>query len=325
MTHSQSKSYKEFIGIDIASEKYDVCYYDNSTKVFSNTAKGHEKFINTLSKKTGVILAMEPTGGYEQELIYALQDAGFDVALCSGFKVNNYSKALGFNAKNDSIDSYVIKHFAQDMFAKGKLTILPIKSFNFRKLEMWLNRRLQVIKVLTSEKQRLGKTQDKVINKMLQKSIKFHEKEIEIIDRRIEELSQNAEQAARTKRYKEVIGIGDVCANGLSIYLPELGYYSNKIIAAIVGVAPYCKESGKYKGKSKIKGGRHKLRSLLYMGVLSAIKYNKVISEFYYRLKKNGKSHNVAMVACIRKMLCILNAMERNNTRWDENHCKHKI
>jgi len=320
MTDLFSKSIKEFIGIDIASEKYDVCYFDGSIKVFSNTEKGHAKLIKSLAGKVDVILAMEPTGGYEQGLIYALQDSGFDVALCSGFKVNNYSKALGFNAKNDCIDAYVIKCFSEDMFAKGKLPILPVKSHNLRSQELWLNRRLQVIKVLTSEKQRLGKVEDKDLSKMLQKSIKFHEKELEIIDTKIADLGQNTEQTSRIKRYKEVEGIGDVCANGLSIYLPELGYFPNKTIAAIVGVAPYCKESGKYKGKSRIKGGRHKLRSLLYMGVLSAIKYNKVIGEFYYRLKEKGKSHNVAMVACIRKLLFILNAMERNGSSWDENY-----
>jgi len=156
-----------------------------------------------------------------------------------------------------------------------------------------LNRRVQVIKVLTSEKQRLKKSRDKDILKVIKKSIKYHEKEIEIIDKQIKTLSQSKERLERTKRYKEVVGIGDVCANGLSIYLPELGHYPNKVIAAIVGVAPYCRESGKYQGKSKIKGGRDKLRSILYMGILSAIKYNKVIGEFYYRLKKKGKSHNV--------------------------------
>ena len=265
---------------------------------------------------------MEPTGGYEQDLIYALQDAGFSVILCNGFKVHNYGKALGFNAKNDKIDSYVIKSFAEDLYPKGKIEILKTKSQNFRLLEQWLNRRIQVVKLLTSEKQRLAKFQSKAINKLCQKSILFHEKEIKIIDKKLEILSQK--ESHRADRFKEIMGIGDVCANGLIIYLPELGHYSNKVISAIVGVAPYCKESGKHKGKSKIKGGRNKLRSILYMGVLSGINHNKVIKKFYNRLIKNGKPHNLAMVACMRKLLCILNAMERNNTRWDDNYCVPK-
>ena len=325
MTHSHSKSNKQFYGIDIASKKYDACYPDGSLKVFSNNAKGHAKLVKTLSSIDEVILAMEPSGGYEQELIYYLQDKGFKVALCSGFKVNNYAKALGYNAKNDAIDSNVIKQFAQDLYGKGMLPILSVKSIGFRKLENWLNRRAQVTKMLTSEKQRLAKSQDNYITKMINKTIKSMQKDIKLIDKKIEELSKNEELQSNTKRHKEVIGIGDACANGLSIYLPELGHYSNKAIAAIVGVAPYCKESGKHKGKSKIKGGRHKLRSLLYMGVLSAIKHNKVISEFYYRLKAKGKPHNVAMIACMRKMLCILNAMARNNTKWDVDYCSSKI
>ncbi|HFC29473.1 MAG TPA: IS110 family transposase [Oceanospirillales bacterium] len=321
MTHSQAKLNKEFIGIDIASKKYDVCYPDESTKVFQNTPQGHANLIKSLAKNIEIIIAMEPSGGYEKELIYALQEAGIDVALCSSFKVKNYAKALGFTAKNDSIDSYVIRHFAKDMFAKGRLIVAPVKSKDSIKLESWLNRRVQVIKMLTSEKQRLDKSFDNQVSNSLKKSIKYHEKEIEMIDKKIKRLSQSKEQIQRTNRYKQVIGIGDVCANGLSIYLPELGHYPNKVIAAIVGVAPYCRESGKYKGKSKISGGRDKLRSILYMGILSAIKYNKVIGEFYYRLKKKGKPHNVAMIACMRKMLFILNAMERNKTDWDVNYC----
>jgi len=120
---------------------------------------------------------------------------------------------------------------------------------------------------------------------------------------------------------QKIKGIGSICANALVIYLPELGHYSNKVISAIVGTAPYTKESGKYNGKSKIKGGRNKLRSILYMGVLSAIHHNIIIKKFYDRLKKRGKHHNVAMIACMRKLLCILNAMERNNTAWDDNFC----
>lgn len=324
MTYSQAKLNKEFIGIDIASKKYDVCYPDESTKTFDNNPKGHAKLIKSLPKEVEIIVALEPTGGYEKEVMYALQDAKIDVATCSGFKVNNYSKALGFNAKNDRIDSYVIRHFAKDMFAKGKLAIALVKSNDSKKLERWLNRRTQVIKILVSEKQRFDKCIDKDISRSLKRSISYHNKEKAMIDKKITQLSQSKEQIERNKRSKEFVGIGDVCANGLSIYLPELGHCSNKVIAAIAGVAPYCRESGKYQGKSKIKGGREKLRSILYMGVLSAIKHNEVISEFYYRLKKKGKPHNVAMIACMRKMLCILNAMQRNKTNWDVNYCTNK-
>ncbi len=320
MTHLEENINKTFVGVDIAKDKYDVCYPDDSRKIFTNNASGHKKLIKSLVKNVEVIIAMEPTGGYEQSLIYALQDAGLDVILASGFRVFNYAKAMGFTAKNDKIDSLVIRDFAKEMYPKGKLEIMLVKSNSFRKLEQWLNRRVQVVKLLVSEKQRHEKCGDKLIQKHMFKSIKFHEKELITIDIKIEVLSQDEELTNQAKRYKSVMGIGNVCANALVIYLPELGHYSNKAISAIVGTAPYCKESGKYKGKSKIKGGRSKLRSLLYMGVLSATSHNAIIKKFYAKLKKRGKHHNVAMVACMRKLLCILNAMERNNTKWNDNY-----
>ena len=126
--------------------------------------------------------------------------------------------------------------------------------------------------------------------------------------------------SGQAETFKQVKGIGKVCSKALVIYLPELGKFSHSKIAALVGVAPYCHDSGKHKGKSKIKGGRKTLRGLLYMGTLSAIKHNPVIKSFYDRLIGKGKHHNVAMVACIKKLLRILNAMAQNGTPWQENY-----
>jgi len=320
MTHLDKNINKEFVGVDIAKDKYDVCYNDGSRKIFSNNATGHKKFIKSLRKSDNFLVTMEPTGGYEQSLIFALQDAGHDVILASGFRVKNYANAMGYIAKNDKIDAQVIQEFSKEMYGKGKLEILMIKSANFRKIEQWLNRRAQVIKLLTAEKQRHEKCIEKVIKTHLKKSIAFHEKELKLIDEKIEKLSQKEELAKRANKYQKIKGIGNVGANALVIYLPELGHYSNKVISALVGTAPYCRESGKYKGKSKTKGGRNKLRSILYMGVLAATTHNSIIKKFYDRLIRQGKHHNVAMIACMRKLLCILNAMERNNTEWDDNY-----
>ncbi len=324
MTHPDKNINKKFVGVDIAKDKYDVRYSDDSTRIFPNNKTGHKSFIKSLAKSDKLLIAMEPTGGYEQSLISALQNAGHDAVLTNGFRVKNYAKAMGYFAKNDKIDSLVIRDFAQEMYPKGKLQILMKKSANFRKLEQWLNRRAQVVKILISEKQRHEKCTEKVLKTHMEKSIAFHEKEQKLIDEKIEELSQKEELINRAAKFKEVMGIGNACANALVIYLPELGHYPNKVISAMVGTAPFCKESGKYKGKSKIKGGRNKLRSILYMGVLSATSHNTIIKKFYDRLIKRGKHHNVAMIACMRKLLCILNAMERNNTHWDDDYCSAK-
>ena len=139
-------------------------------------------------------------------------------------------------------------------------------------------------------------------------------------EERVKQLSRENHLTDKAEKFKKVHGIGDVSAHMMVTYLPELGKVSHQKIAALVGVAPYCNDSGTYKGKSKIRGGREALRSVLYMGMLSAIKHNPVIKAFYDRLRLNGKLHNVAMVACIRKILSILNAMERNNTDWQANY-----
>jgi transposase len=325
MTQISTKENLEYIGVDIAKKKYDVCYNNNAKKIFSNDALGHKQFIKTLPHPDKVIVTMEPTGGYEKSLIYALHDSQYNVVLANSYKVKSYGSVLGFLAKNDKIDSYIIKSFAADIFPKGKLNILSVKSTSFKKLESWLTRSRQVVKMLASEKQRYEKTFDKDVMESCKKSITFHEKELILIENKIKAINDNVELLERAKKYKQIPGIGNICANALTIYLPELGSYPNKVISAIVGTAPYCRESGKYKGKSIIRGGRNKLRSILYMGILTAMQHNKIIKKFYDRLIQKGKHHNVAMIACMRKMLCIINAMERNNTQWDENYCSNKL
>jgi len=250
-----------------------------------------------------------------------LQKNSYRVVLANALKVRRYAEAMGFLAKNDPIDSYVIKSFGEDLYPKGKLEVLIAKSDDFRQLESLLNRSRQLVKLITSEKNRIDKTADKYIKRSIARMIKILEKELNRIKSKIEKLCDQCNLSEQAKRYEQVKGIGKVCSNALVAYLPELGKYSHSKIAALVGVAPYCKESGKYKGKNKIKGGRKTLRGLLYMGALSAIKHNPVIKSFYDRLTAKGKHHNVAMIACVKKLLRILNAMAKNDTFWLENYC----
>ncbi len=321
MTQAAEKGNIEFIGIDVAKDKLDICLgHDNRKTSLSNSNSGFNKLEKQLPDPDGCIIVLEPTGGYEKDVIVYLQKSLYRVVLANALKVRRYAEAMGFLAKNDPIDSYVIKSFAEDLYPKGKLAILIPKSDEFRQLELWLNRSRQLVKLMTSEKNRLDKTTDKNIKKSITRMIRCFEKELKQIDNKLEKISEQCQVSDQAEKFKQVTGIGKVCSNALVTYLPELGHFSHSKIAALVGVAPYCKDSGKHKGKNKIKGGRKILRGLLYMGALSAIKHNPVIKSFYDRLTGKGKHHNVAMIACIKKLLRILNAMVKNNIPWQENY-----
>lgn len=311
----------EFIGVDIAKHKYDVCMgQDNIKKQYPNTLEGFKHLIKALPLADSCLIVMEPTGGYEKALIDALQAKNYSVVLANAFKVRKYAQAMGYLAKNDPIDSQVIKYFGEDAYPKGKLDILEKKAVPFKQLEAWLNRSRQIKKSIKTEKQRFEKEADREVSRQIKQEIKHLEKTLEKAEEKVKQLSCENGLTEQAEKFKKIQGIGDVVAQILVTQLPELGKVDNKKIAALVGVAPYCNDSGTYRGKNKIRGGRSEIRSVLYMGVLSAIKHNSVIKSFYDRLRRQGKLHNVAMVACIRKMLCILNAMARNNTEWQENY-----
>jgi transposase len=326
MTQIKNKEQEklDFMGIDISKLKLDVCWKDNHKQVISNDSSGFKQLIKLLPSTNDIIIVMEASGGYEKLLIHALQDNNYKVVLANAFRVRKYAEALGFYAKNDPIDSYVIKSFGEDIYPKGKLNILMPKSPVLKELEMWLKRSRQLIKTLVSEKQRFEKAYEKEMKNDIRVSINFLQRRLIKTEEIIQTLSKDSQFVDKVQKYQTIQGIGSVCANALAIYLPELGHCSNKKISAIVGTAPYCKDSGKHKGVRRIKGGRSKLRSILYMGMLTATQHNTVIKEFYQRLKKKGKPHNVAIIACMRKLLCIINAMQRNNTLWDDKYSVNK-
>lgn len=321
MTQVEKKTNRKFIGIDVAKEKLDVCYgKDNKKASFPNSIEGFKQLAEILPGPAEVLIVLEPTGGYEKDVIVFLQKNSYRVVLANALKVRRYAEAMGFLAKNDPIDSYVIKSFGEDLYPKGKLAELIPKSDDFRKLESWLNRSRQLVKSITSEKNRLDKTSDKDVKNSIERIILSLGKELILIEKKLKKISDQCQLSEQAEKFKQVKGIGKVCSNALVTYLPELGELSHSKIAALVGVAPYCHDSGKHKGKTKTTGGRKTLRGLLYMGTLSAIKHNPAIKSFYDRLVEKGKHHNVAMVACIKKLLRILNAMAKNDTPWQLNY-----
>jgi transposase len=257
-------------------------------------------------------------GGYEKAFTNYLLSENTKVAVVNAKRVRDYAKAMGVHAKNDAIDANMIRHYAETTYAQNHLELREARSVEEQKVEALIKRRQQLVKQKTIEKQHLESAYDKVVSCSIERTLKHLEGEIHKIEGQIKStIKQDASSEKKIERLQEVDGIGDVSASTLLFCLPELGKVSNKEIAALVGVAPYSKDSGKKSGRRVIYGGRFLVRSVLYMATLSAVRFNKPIKAFYQRLIAKGKPKKVAITACMRKLLVILNAMIKNNTDWN--------
>lgn len=312
-----NKHYDSYIGIDVSKKYFDVCW-DETTQVerFRNDEEGIKEWIQRL-KKTKVLIVLEATGGYEQAISKAVQAEGYAVAIVNPQRVREFAKSQGILAKTDGIDAKVIKHYAQCSPIREQ-AVLSDKQQQLRAVHQ---RRQQLIKLLTMEKQH-AELVDKMVNRSIQKTIRYLEKEIALLEKH---LSKALEESMGWKEKAELIttfkGVGTTISRTLLVELPELGELGPKQISALVGVAPFNNDSGKRRGKRTTRGGRASVRSSLFMAALSAIRHNNIIREFYLRLLGKGKLKMVAIVACMHKILIILNAMVRDNTPWQYSEC----
>ena len=262
---------------------------------------------------------MEATGGYERKLLNFLLSKGIAVSVVNAKRVRDYAKAIGQHAKNDRIDAHVIRQYAE--MAQPKLCVQ--RTDPALQLDALIKRRDQLVKQRTAEKHHLEAAIHPDPIRSIKKFIKVFDKEIERIETKMKKLIETDKNLKKQmKQLTQVTGIGDITAATLLALLPELGQLSNKQISALVGVAPFCKDSGMVKGHRVIWGGRALIRSTLYMATLSAVHHNKPIKTFYLRLVANGKLKKVALVACMRKLLTILNSMTKNNTEWNPDFAK---
>ncbi len=312
-------TYQFNIGIDIAKQKFDVSFSDQKVASFENNLAGFKLLLKEIKDKSQTRVVMEATGGYEKPLAHFLQAQGVAVSIVNAKRVRDYAKAPGRLAKNDVIDAQVIRLFADAVNPK----LLPTASETQQTLDAQVHRREQLVKQRAMEKQHLETVDNKDAVRSIKRTIAFLDKEIERIEKALKALI-NADSTLTEKvdRLSGVKGIGDITALTLIADLPELGQLTNKEISALVGLAPFCRDSGTLKGKRTIWGGRAQVRSILYMAALSAVQYNHPIKAFYNRLLKNGKTKKVALVACMRKLLTVANSMLRNNTEWNPNHGK---
>ena len=251
---------------------------------------------------------VEATGGYEEEVVLALFEAGLPVALVSPQRVRQYARAKGLLAKTDRIDAQVLADFGKKLQPR----LYVGKSEERRRLSALMGRRKQLNEMLQAEKNRL-RTKDQSLQGSLERVIGCLRAELESVDQEIEQfLGEHQDLEEQEKLLRTAKSVGRVTAATLLADLPELGQLDRKEIAALVGVAPMNRDSGRKRGYRKTQGGRPDVRSALYMSALTGIRYNPIMKAQYDHLVKRGKEKKVAITACMRKMLTILNAMVRD-------------
>lgn len=307
------KTAEIFVGIDVSKAWLDVALYEQEeTFRATNDDAGIARLVKRMQELHPVLIVLEPTGGFEMLVVAELTHAGLPVVVVNAKRIRDFARATGRLAKTDKLDARVLAHFA----AAIKPAVRSLRSEGEEQLTALLTRRRQVLEMLTVEKNRLVTVRAK-----MRSNIKAH---IEWLSNSLKDLDEEIEDFIKnTPLWKEkdallqsVPGVGPVTSATLLGMLPEIGVLNRQEIAALVGVAPINKDSGKKRGKRRVYGGRADVRSVLYMAALAAKKFNPVIKAFYERLIKQGKEKKVALTACMRKLLVILNAMMRTNQAW---------
>jgi transposase len=300
---------EHFVGIDVAKDWLDVAVLEEEhMNQFANTKKGVVELVRWVRPHQPKLIVVEATGGYEEALVLALFAAGLPVALVSPQRVRQYAKAKGLLAKTDKLDARNLAEYGKSIQPR----LFVAKSEEHKRLSALVGRRKQLEEMLQAERNRL-RTASCEIRVSLERTITFLEAEMQQTEKEIRAfIQEHADFQAQEKLLRSAKSIGPVTAATLLADLPELGKLDRKQIAALVGVAPMNKDSGKKRGYRKTKGGRPDVRRALYMATLTGIRYNPILKPQYKQLVKRGKEKKVAITACMRKMLTILNAMLRD-------------
>jgi transposase len=302
-----------YVGIDVSKRWLEVRVHGEAeSRKVGNDPDGFTTLIEQMKVVGPELVVFEATGGYESRAVKALSEAGLAVAVVNPTRVRRFAEALGILAKTDKIDAQVIAHFAKVVqpAINGRQTLLE------EQLAAGVERRRQLLVELVAEKNRLS-TCPVCVRENIEEHIAWLEEHIKGLEIEIQAcILQRPEWRERAEIIDSVTGVGPVTAATMVAELPELGRLNRQKIAALVGVAPFNKDSGPKRGKRRIFGGRSGVRRTLFMAALSASKYNPVIRAFYESLIKRGKEKKVALIACMRKLLVIINAMVRKGEVW---------
>lgn len=303
-------------GIDVSKQHLDVCFGDEQVRLENNEA-GWDALMARLRAGQVDMVVLEATGGYERGLVCALQGAGIAVARMNPRQARDFAKSMGVLGKTDRVDARCLRDFA-DVLARhkdrDKYLTAPLEPHREALVSLVVRRR-QLVEMRVAEANRLDHATT-LTARSIRSVLKALDKQLAGIDDDIDRLLEQHFQPQRTL-LDSAKGVGPVTVLTLTALLPELGHLPRRQIAKLVGVAPLPCDSGQHKGKRRIWGGRADVRSVLYMAALSAKQHNPIIRAFYARLVAAGKPAKVALVACMRKLLTILNAMLRDSARWD--------
>ena len=307
------KQEETFVGIDVAKDRVDVAVRPGGDMwSVDYDERGMSELASCLNTTAPAAVLLEATGGLEVPLVSALAAAALPVVVVNPRQVRDFARATGRLAKTDALDAQVLAHFAEAV----RPPVRPLRDADTQELNSIATRRSQLVTMLVAEKNRLRRSSHSV-RSSVQSHITWLEQELNDLDKDLRSaLRRSPVWREKDDLLRSVPGVGEQLSMSLLAYLPELGKLSRKQIAALVGVAPFNRDSGPYRGRRSIWGGRSRVRAVLYMGALVASRYNPVLREFYHRLLAAGKPKKLALTACMRKLLTILNAMVKSGQHW---------
>ena len=302
-----------YVGIDVAKAQVDVAVRPTGqTWTITYDDAGIQELVSQLKTLEPALVLLEATGGLELPMVVALATAALPVVVVNPRQVRDFAKATGTLAKTDTLDAAVLAHFADAI----RPDVRPLRDAETQVLASLVARRHQVVAMLVSEKNRLRRAIS-AVRPRVEAHIAWLEQELEDLDQGLRQtLRQSPLWREKDDLLRTVLGVGEQLSLTLLAYLPELGTLDRRQVAALVGVAPFNRDSGTLRGKRTVWGGRARIRAVLYMGALVASQYNPVIRDFYRRLLAAGKPKKLALTACMRKLLVILNSMLKHRSPW---------
>lgn len=304
---------ERFVGVDVSKAMLEVAVRPTGERWSAqNEETGVGELVKALEKIAPTLIVIEATGGMQSLVVAELVAAGLPVAVINPRQARDFAKATGRLAKTDAIDAEVLASFGQAI----RPEVRELKDEQTQLLTALMSRRRQIIDMLTAEKNRLASA-PKSVRKEIRKHIEWLEGRLKVMDGQISDtIKENPAWREKDLILRSTPGVGPVLSLSLLAGVPELGKLNRQKLAALVGVAPLNRDSGTYRGTRKVWGGRAQVRAVLYMAAVSASRANPVIRAFYQRLVAAGKKPKVALTACMRRLLCILNTMIKTGTRW---------
>jgi transposase len=303
-----------YVGIDVAKDSMEVAVHEGTEHWnYTNGEAGIAKLITRMKKLSPSLIVLEATGGYEVSIAAELHAKGFPVAVVNPRHIRDFARSVGILAKTDVLDAKVIARYAATVQPAPRA--LPAEET--KRLGSIMMRRRQIVAMRTAEKNRLHQA-DPAVKERFNAHITWLEQELNDLNKELKQMiGSNPEWKEKSDIIQSVPGVGPNLAITILSDFPELGQLNRKQAAALSGVAPFNRDSGKMRGKRSIWGGRSVVRTAAYMSTISAIRFNPLLKPFYTRLIEAGKLRKVAIVACMRKLLCILNAMLKKHATWD--------